>query len=551
MTGRRPTRPVSGLTRRRLRRVLFQPDTQEALNAGAAQIVAAVRPTLGPLPRLTAVADVMVQNRRPELLDDGATIARRIIALPNRAHNTGAMLLRQALWAQREEVGDGTATAAVLYQAVYEAGRRYAAAGGNVMALRTGLERAMRRTHAALAQMARPLEGEAAIAQMAEALCYDRPLATLLGEIFNILGPDGFLEIRSGNRRDLSREYLDGAFWKSGWHSARMATDLAEQRAQVTDAAILVTNLEIKDVEALAPVLELAASNGAQALVVVAKSLSDSALGLLHVNNRPGAFTTLAVKPPTPNGVQPEPMWSLEDLGVLTGARVFRSEAGETLAGIRWEDLGRARRAWATGNHFGVVGGGGTPVRLRQHLAMLRASQSKLTSAEQRRMNLERLGRVLGGAALLWVGGETQSEVDFLRERAERTAAALRGALRHGVAPGGGAAYLACRPVVPEPGAAEEDKVACRILNEALEAPARTILSNAGFEPGAHLAEAFTAGPHHGFDVRSGQVVNMCEAGIVDSVAMLQAALRTSVTTAALALTTDVLTIRTDGTETD
>lgn len=534
-------RESNGRSSRLPRRVIFQPASQEAIGRGAAQIVGAVRPTLGPRPRLTAIADLMVRNRRPEILDDGGTIARRIIALAHPEMNTGAMLMREALWTLREEVGDGTATAAVMFQAIFDAGWRYAAAGGDVMGLRAGLERGLRLVNAALAQMALALEGQDAITRMAEAICYDPPLARMLGEIFDIIGEYGQLETRTGNRRRLDREYVEGAYWKSSWFSPRMITDAARQEAQVHDALILISNLELQEADSLIPVLELIARHDWKDLVVVAQSLSDRALSVLLLNQQPGRRPILAVKAPSPHGVAPEPMWALEDLAVLTGGRVFQRESGETLDHVRWEDLGRTRRAWATAHHFGVVGGGGEPGRLRVHIAALRQALPRFTDATLFRLAQERLGRLMGGAALLWLGGETESDSIFRREQAERTALALRGALRDGVGPGGGAAYLDCRPLLSAQTSNEAERVAFRILAQALEAPARTIIGNAGFEPSECLARVQSAGPGYGFDVRTGEVVNMCAAGIVDTISVLQAALRTAVTTASLALSAEVL----------
>lgn len=521
--------------------MVFQPASAAALRQGTAQIVGAIRPTLGPRPRLTAIADVMVRSRRPELLDDAGTIARRIIALASPAANTGAMLLRNALWQLREEVGDGAATAAVMFQTILDGGLRYSAAGGDVVALRAGLGRGFHLIRAALAEMARPLEGQDAIARMAEAICYDPPLACILGEVFDIIGEYGQLEVRSGNGRGLEREYVEGTYWKSSWFSARMITDVTQQEASVSNAVILISNLEFKEADELIPILELAARHQGQPLVIVAQDMSDRALSMLLLNQQDGRRPILAVKAPAALGVAGEPMWALEDLACLTGGRVFRRETGETLSTICWGDLGRARRAWATAHHFGVVGGGGNPIQLRQHVTKLRQSLPDLKDHTLRRLTQERLGRLTGGAALVWVGGETVSDCTFRQDQAERTAQALRGALRDGVVPGGGTAFLDSRSCLLARATSEAEHMAYRILGQALEAPARTILNNAGFEPSGYLSQVESAGPGHGVDVRSGRVVKMTDEGIVDGVSVLQATLRTAIVTAGLALSVDVL----------
>jgi chaperonin GroEL len=489
------------------------------------------------LPRLTAVENA-VRTKSPEILDDGGTIARRIIGIADRDADMGAMLLRHTLWKLREDVGDGTATAAVMFQAIFDEGRRYIAAGGNVMGLKARLERGMRLVYEALADMATPLEGEEAIARLAETICYDRPLAEMLGEIFDIIGEHGYLEIRSSNRPGLEREYMEGAYWEGGWLSRHMVTDQARLEAHLQDAALLITNLAISDVPALARVMEMVSQNGGRSLVVIAQSLSESALALLLLNRDQGNLSTLAVH--APKGA-PGQMWGLEDIGVLTGGRFFIREAGETLDDVQWEDLGQARRVWATRDYFGMVGGRGEPDALRQHIAALREALPQVEDAGLRRQLQERIGRLMGGSAILHVGGATESEIKLRQELAERTASALRGAIRDGVVPGGGMAFLACRRLLSARSVSDEERAAFRILYRALEAPARAILHNAGYELSSILAQVEAAGPGYGFDVTTGQMVGMQEAGILDAVSVQQAALRAAVTAAALALSTDVL----------
>lgn len=522
-------------------RLILSPDSHAALGRGMAQIVRAVRPTLGPLPGLTAIAGIMA-DKPPELLDDGGTIARRIINLPEQDVDVGAMLMRNALWKLREDVGDGAATAAVLCQAVFDGGRRYAAAGGDMMRFRVGLERGMRLVDDALGEMAFPIESDETIAQVADGICHDRPLAKMFGEVFGIIGEFGHLEIRTGNRRELDREYVEGAYWNSGWLSPRMITDKDRGEAHIHNAVILITNLEIKDghVPGLAAVMDLVLRNGGKSLVVVAKELSAKALALLLLNRGEDRLSVLAVKTPKYSRERT----GLEDIRVLTGGRLFLKETGESLAKARWEDLGQARRVWATRHHFGAVGGQGDVDRLREHIDQLRDLFSRSTDADVRRLTRERIGKLTGGSAILWVGGRTSGELESRKELGERVANALRVAMRDGVVSGGGSAFLACRDVLSDQPEDEEERVAFRVLAEALEAPARVIVSNAGFEPSESLAKVRTAGPGFGFDVRTGQVADMRGAGILDVVTVAQGALRTAVKTAAVALTTEVLVLR-------
>lgn len=527
----------------RTERVIFQPSAYERMQKGIDQIVDVVRPTLGPLPRVVAL-DRMVSDKMPEILDDGGVITRRIIQIAGRDEDMGAMFVRQLLWRLHETVGDGTATAAVLFQSVYRQGIRYITAGGNAMVLRRHLEEGLRVLLNELDNMTTPLEGKEKLAQIAESICYDPPLAKLLGEIFDIIGEYGRLEVRSGRSRELEREYVEGMYWdKSGVVSRQMITDHGKLRTQMENAAILISNLEIEDPRQLIKVLGKALEAKVKNLMIVANKLSDSAVAVLfQASKDPEKFQAIAVKAPGVN--IHDQTAALEDLAVLTGGRAFVRAAGQTLDGVTVQDLGRARKAWADRYNFGIVGGQGDPRALRKHIANLRVAFGQIDDTEDRKRLQGRIGKLMGGSATLWVGATTEVQIDARKELAKRTAEAMRGAIREGIVLGGGASLLACRPALQAIADQSDDpdkRAAYRILVKAMEAPIRTIISNAGYDASEVMAEVRLAGPNHGFDVRAGQVVDVTQAGILDAVSTLKAAVHGAVASAALALTVDVL----------
>lgn len=324
--------------------VVFQPETGAAMARGIDALVAAIRPTLGPLPRLVA-HDQRVLGRRPELLDSGGLIARRMTQLPERSADAGAMLLRHTLWALHEEVGDGTATAAVIFQTVYSRGRAYLAAGGCPMGLRRGLERALGLALAELDRMARPVACQPQLARIAEAVCHDGELAELLGEIFAIIGAEGRLEIREARGTALGRTYVTGRYWDGGLHSQALADDDARGRAELTLPGVLLSDLELDDPHALIPLLDDAAAAGVSSLLLVARRVSERALGLLLHPRNQERLRVVAVK--TPGLGDDQQANALEDLAVLSGARPLLRAAGDRLERARAGDLGQARRAWA------------------------------------------------------------------------------------------------------------------------------------------------------------------------------------------------------------
>ncbi len=238
---------------------------------------------------------------------------------------------------------------------------------------------------------------------------------------------------------------------------------------------------------------------------------------------------------------------ALEDLAVLTGGRRLLRAAGDQLGHIRIADLGRARRAWANKDHFGIVGGKGDPRGLRQHVASLRATYAAVEDPQARKLQRQRLGRLCGGAATLWVGGATESDITIRKDVAERAAEALRGAIAGGVLPGAGVALLACRPALwraLEQSDEPDERAAYRVLLDALSAPIHTIASNAGYDAGMVMANLAQVGSGYGLDARSGQVVDVVHAGILDVATTQQMAIYSAIETAALALTIDVLVTR-------
>jgi chaperonin GroEL len=311
------------------RRAVFQPTTYRRVQKGIDQMVNAIRPTLGPLPRIVALERVHGNSRMPELLDDGGMIARRILQLPNHDEDMGAMFIRHLLWRMHEEVGDGTATAAVLFQSIYDQGVRYIVAGGNAMRLRHYLENGMRVILDELSGMAVHLEGKKRLAQIAESICYDPPLAKMMGEVFDIIGEYGRLEIRAGRSREIEREYVEGMYWGSGLTSRQMITDHTKLRTEMENVAILISDLRIEDQRQLLSTIEKLVRAEIRSLLVIASRFSESVTAaLLAASRDPAKFQVIAVRTP---GASDDQIAAMEDLAILTGGHPLAKAAGQTL----------------------------------------------------------------------------------------------------------------------------------------------------------------------------------------------------------------------------
>ncbi|MFC1996327.1 TCP-1/cpn60 chaperonin family protein [Chloroflexota bacterium] len=522
--------------------VVFPPETQRGFQEGIRQIVDSIRPSLGPLPRAVAIERAIGADRSPELLDSGGIIARRIIELPDRDVNAGAMFIRGALWNLHDRVGDGVATSAVLFQTIYDEGLKFISAGGNAMMLRRHLETGMAAIMHALDAQSIPLKGKTALAGVANAVCYDSEIAANLSEIFDVIGEYGVLDVLTGRHRNIERKFIAGSYWPGGIASKQLIADFARARTDFYDAAILVTDLEIEDPQAFMNVIRAAVEMGTTRLVVMARTFSDPVLGLFYQSKGSDKLQMLAVKTP---GIRTDvQMDSMQEIAVLTGGELLIQAAGDTLEQVTPGHLGQARQIWSNDNYTGIISGQGDPRKLRTMVAKLRKAYDNTKKSEERVRIRGRIGRLSGGAASLEVGGITETEIETRKELAQRTVDALRGVVKGGVLPGGGVALLACRSVIRDllaKSTSADQRAAHRILLTALETPFRTLVENAGYSPGAILGNLEGKAPSFGFDIQSGEVVDMLEAGILDVATVQKEALHSALRSASLALTIDTI----------
>jgi chaperonin GroEL len=522
--------------------VIFQPQTYQFIKNGTNVIGDAIRPTLGPLPR-NVLLDSLRSASKLELLDNAAIIARRIIQINPRGSDVAAMLFRHALWEMHEKVGDGSATMGVIYQSIINEGIRYIIEfGSNPMLLRAGLEKGLNAVKEALNQIAIPLKGKENIAKIALGMCQgDREMADLLGEILDIVGPDGLIVVEKYNKPGLEREYIEGTYWHiSGWFSRLFINEPSEVRAVFEDAALLITNMELKNPLLLVPVLERCVKAGITKLVITAAAISDQSIGLLEKNKQAKSIETMVVR--TPRAGEKSHVAAIEDIAIMTGGIPYYKAAHENFDDFKVEDLGHVRRAWATESLFGIFGGKGDLRKIRQRIVDLRG-QLKSAELESEKEQLQmRLGRLSGSTAIFRVGGFTDTEIETRKEVATRAVTGLRLAIQSGVVPGGGAGLLQCQSAILNlPANNEDEKIAYRILARALEEPMRVIASNTGYSADVILDRVYSAPPGYGFDAQIEKIVNMQEAGIMDSVRVIEQALEIAISGAAMTLTTDII----------
>ncbi len=537
-------RPPRGLARKpsvRRQGLVFQPSSHLEFGAGVDLVVNAISPTFGPLPRLVA-ANQNSRSNAPEILEDGAAVAKGIDQLFNRTQDVGAMFVRSMILALQEDSGDGTTTAALLFQSLFNQGKRFVEAGGNPMTLRYHLERLTIRLLDQVEYQSIHPSGKNHLARFADTICHDTELAELLGEIFDIIGEVGRLEIRSGSNNKLERYYSEGIYWSGGLFTRALVEDLSSGRTSYENSAILATDIDIRESRELVPVLDNARDLGYTRIVIIAKSITDRALGILLMETNRQSIRGIVVKLPGYDAVTQREFF--ENLTLLTGARPLIRASGQTLANVTSEHFGYARKIWANLEFFGVIGGRGDIRTLRHHILMLR--NCVLTTkhrADQERLR-NRIGQLMSGTATLYVGETFEKGKNRRQLSAKRTATLVRDVIRNGIVPGGGAALLSCRTMLREImglSRTEEERVACRILLNAVESPVRTLLKNSGLNPVGVMAEIDKAGVGYSYDVVKHTVCNMAESGIYDATAVTKKSLSSAIHAAALALTVGVI----------
>ncbi|MDI7274872.1 MAG: chaperonin GroEL [Anaerolineae bacterium] len=479
-------------------------------------------------------------SERYETLTDAATIARRIIAFPEQTEDVGAMLIRQLVWRVRQKVGDGSATAAVLARAILREARRIITAGANPMMVHKGIDLGVAAAVKALADMAEPLQGQERFAALATGACGDPDLGRIVGEIFDTIGPEGVVNVRDYIGNYLDREYIEGSRFRGSFTSRFFLTDVNHRLVQMVRPYIFISDWNLNQTAQVQPLLELVLRDQAEKrpLLVVSASQDGGALSALLANHQRQVLQCCGV---TLKGVGDPMRAALDDLALVTGGRFLYKAANMSPSEVAVSDLGQAQRVEVDEDHVTIFEGAGDRKAVRQRLQALRAALSQAKNAEEAEEIRERVGRLSGGIAILKVGAVTDKDRARRREQAEQAVKAVGGAWRGGVVPGGGAAYLDCIPAVEAVEAEGDVAIGVAIVARALEAPMRQIAANAGLEPSPIVARARASGRGYGLDARREQVVDMREAGIMDSARVLQVALESAASGAGMVLTTGAI----------
>jgi len=497
-----------------------------------------LRVTLGPVGRSVMIAPLIGQ-RPPEVLDSAAIIARRMTGVGDPFEDMGAMIVRHLAWRIYERVGDGVATAAVLTQAIVEQAETMLAAGYSAVPVRRGLEAARDAVLADLQRQARRVDEPEEIAALIQGTLRNPDLAARIGSIVEAVGTDGSIQIEDGEGVETTWEYLEGVRWTEGYLSSHLLKK-GETTVRLMEPRILLTNQHIERAEQLVPALSACAEAGQRTLLIVAPDIKEQAMALLVLNRERDLFDHIVAAKAPHFGDQRAGL--LDDLAIITGGRCFMEDRHERLEDVTLADLGRARQAWVTYSHFGILGGRGDRAAMKARIGVLKRQLRDIDDDEWTRDRLkERVGKLAGLAAQIRVGAHTTSDRDELKLRVEAAVACARAAVQDGVVPGGGAALLACIQAVESLSLTGDEAIGARIMARALAEPMRALARNAGHDPTTVVAGARQRGPAWTFDTVRGEWVNTWKAGILDPVSVVSASLDAAVSAAAVAISSDVL----------
>lgn len=527
--------------------VLPSPQTRPALKAGFDQMARLLAATLGP--QRGVVFHYESRKREVEPLTDAATIARRVVALPDRAQDVGAMLLRSLAWRVHQRVGDGCAITAVLAQAILEQGYRMVSAGANPMRVQAGLHRAAQRAVACLREMTCPVTAQNELNAVAFTATGQPELSLALGEMLYRLGPQAHLRIEEYLAAYLEKEYIEGGLWKAQTISPHLLNDPLNRRSFARDCNVVLFNGNLTQPEDVLPLIRLLAQSERKNLLLAAQKIegqAGSALVATCVQNRERfglQFVLVNLIRAGENALR-----DLQDLAILTGAKVFDPQAGDSLRTIRSADMGRADYAEVVEDRLRVAGGGGEAQAVQAQIQALQTYLDGLPFEDERRGEVEmRIGRLAGRMGVLKIGADTHNQREVLRQQAEKGLRAVRAAQQSGLLPGGGTAYLHCiAPLEAMDVRDDEERMGVLALARALRRPFEQLLLNAGIEHPARLAREIIQAAPGGlvFDVEEKELCAAEEIGLYDPALALIAALETAVSGAQMALSTEVMVLK-------
>ena len=514
--------------------IKYGEDARKKLLEGVNKLADTVKVTLGPKGR-----NVVLDRSygAPLITNDGVTIAKEV-ELEDPFENMGASLVKEVSTKTNDIAGDGTTTATVLAQVMLKEGVKNVAAGGDVLAIKRGMDKATNIAIEELKKISSPIKGKEDIARVASISANNEEIGNLIADAMEKVSKDGVITIEESKTSFTEVDVVEGMQFDKGYVSPYMVTDTDKMEAVIDNPYILITDKKISNLQEILPLLEELTQNGGK-LVIIAEDFENEALSALILNKLRGILNVVGVKAP---GFGDKRKEILQDLAVLTGGEVITSELGLDLKQTTLSQLGRARQVKCTKETTIVVDGMGNKDVIDARISQIKKNIEETKSSYEKETLHERLAKLAGGVAVIQVGAATEVEMKEKKLRIEDALSATKAAVEEGILPGGGTAYINVIPVVEklyQETVSDDEKIGIKIVLKALEEPAKQIATNAGVEGAVIIEKIKSSKAGIGFDAAKEEYVDMKKAGIVDPTKVTRSALQNAESVASMILTTE------------
>ncbi|MFN4000223.1 chaperonin GroEL [Algoriphagus sp.] len=515
------------------KQLFFDTDARDRLKKGVDALADAVKVTLGPKGR-----NVIIDKKfgAPMITKDGVSVAKEI-ELSEPIENMGAQLVKEVASKTADNAGDGTTTATVLAQSIFNVGIKNVAAGANPMDLKRGIDKAVSAVVKRLKENSKPISTSKEIAQVATVSANnDEEIGKMISDAMDKVGKDGVITVEEAKGTETDVKTVEGMQFDRGYLSPYFVTNTEKMEAELDQPFILIYDKKISSMKELLPVLEPVAQSG-KPLLIISEDVDGEALATLVVNKIRGALKVAAVKAP---GFGDRRKAMLEDIAILTGGTVISEERGFKLENATPDMLGRAEKINIDKDNTTIVNGAGDPAAIKGRIAEIKAQVEKTTSDYDKEKLQERLAKLSGGVAILYIGAATEVEMKEKKDRVDDALHATRAAVQEGVVVGGGVALVRAADALANlKGLNEDEDTGINIIRLAIESPLRTIVSNAGGEPSVVINKIRDNKGNYGYNARTDVYEDLFKAGVIDPTKVTRLALENAASIAALLLTTE------------
>jgi chaperonin GroEL len=517
------------------KQIAFDQEARDAMKRGVGKLARAVRVTLGPKGR-----NVILQKSfgSPTVTKDGVTVAKEI-ELEDKYENMGARMVREVASKTSDVAGDGTTTATVLAEAIFNEGLRAVVSGANPMLMKRGIDRAVEEIVQKLKKLSIPVKSKKDMENVATvAANNDEEIGRIIAEAMDRVGKDGVITVEEGKTIETSNEFVEGMQFDRGYLSPYFVTDPQKMECDLEDPYILIHEKKISSNKDLVPVLEKVLNTG-KPILIIAEEVEGEALATLVINKLRGTFKCSAVKAP---GYGDRRKAMLEDIAILTGGRAIFEDLGIQLENIQLRDLGRAKKIKIDKDNTTVIEGAGKKDQIQGRVQLIQKELEKSTSDYDKEKLSERIAKLSGGVAKINVGAATESEMKEKKARVEDAMHATRAANQEGILPGGGVALIRSAEGLKPKGLGHDEEVGYNIVVRACKAPIVQITNNAGVDGNIVAAKVLeNSSANYGYDARQDRYCDMVKEGIIDPTKVVRCALENAASVATLLLTSDAL----------